>query len=73
MCRLTEVVNKLTDEYFKCSMEIGKTLKHPDGRTVKIKSGCFKDSTYNRISNWWDWNEVLLNGDLGPEESGYGW
>lgn len=54
-------------------MAVGKTLKHPDGRMVKIKSGCFRDKIYGRISNWWSWNETLPNGNLGPEESGYGW
>ena len=53
--------------------KVGKVLLHPDGRTVKIKSGYFLDSIYGRISNFWYWNEVLENGSLGPEEHGYGW
>lgn len=55
------------------SMEVGKTLKHPDGRTVKIKSGHFLDPTYGRISNFWTWNEVMPDGSLGSDECGYGW
>ena len=57
----------------KSSMEIGKEIKHPDGRTVKIKSGCFLDPIYGRVSNFWYWNEVLEDGSLGKEENGYGW
>lgn len=55
------------------SMAIGKRLKHPDGRTVEIVSGQFLDPTYSRVSNFWRWREVLEDGSLGPEESGYGW
>ena len=73
MDQLNVLARELTDEYFKCSMEIGKTLQHPDGRTIKIKDGCFRDPTYDRISNWWTWNEVLQNDTLSPDESGYGW
>ena len=73
MDRLAQIAHDLTDKYFPRSMKIGKTLQHPDGRTVKIKSGCFRDATYGRISNWWTWNEVLKDGTLGKDESGYGW
>lgn len=55
------------------SMEIGKTLQHPDGRTVKVTSGCFLDPVYGRVSNYWHWNEILPNGSIGPDEHGYGW
>lgn len=68
-----EAVAEIVDAIFPCSMEIGKTLKHPDGRTVKIKSGCYKDPNFGRISNFWTWNEVLKDGSLGPDEHGYGW
>ena len=55
------------------SMAIGKILKHPDGRKVKIKSGYYLDPIYGRVSNFWYWNEVKPNGRLGKEECGYGW
>ena len=70
---LTALAHELTDKYHPCSMEIGKVLLHPDGRTVKILNGCFRDATYDRVSNWWTWQEVLPNGTLGEKESGYGW
>lgn len=70
---LTKLAYEMTDKYFAQSMAIGKILKHPDGRTVKVKSGCFHDLKYGRVSNWWVWNEVLEDGVLGPDESGYGW
>jgi hypothetical protein len=57
----------------RSSMEVGKTLKHPDGRTVKISGGCFLDPTYGRTSNFWFWNEVMPDGSLGKDEKGYGW
>lgn len=73
MCPLKNLAQELTKELFPCSMEIGKVLKHPDGRTVKIIDGQFLDPTYGRLSNWWTWKEVLSNGELGKSESGYGW
>lgn len=57
----------------KSSMEVGKTIRHPDGRMVKIINGCFLDSVYGRVSNFWTWRPVLKNNKLGKEESGYGW
>lgn len=54
-------------------MRVGKTLKHPDGRKVKITGGFFLDPTYGRVSNFWHWREVKTNGKLGKEECGYGW
>lgn len=53
-------------------LRVGLVTKHPDGRTVRIMSGCFLDPVYNRMSNWWTWREVKGE-ELGPEESGYGW
>lgn len=70
---LQELAIDITNKFFKQSMEIGKTLKHPDGRTVKVNDGCFRDPVSHRVSNWWTWNEVFPDGSLGPDESGYGW
>lgn len=61
------------EESAKSQMEIGKVLTHPDGRTVKVKSGCYLDPTYGRVSNWWTWNEVKADGSFGQDESGHGW
>ena len=71
--QLLALGQQLVDEFFPCSMEIGKVCQHPDGRTVKIISGCFRDPTYGRISDWWEWQEVLPDGSFGPVEKGYGW
>lgn len=57
----------------KSSMKIGRVIRHPDGRKVKVVSGEFLDKTYGRVSNWWTWKEVLADGKFGPNESGYGW
>lgn len=55
-------------------LAVGMTCKHPDGRTVRIVSGCYLDPTYGRLSNHWHWREVLLGGLLAAsEECGYGW
>ena len=54
-------------------LEVGAVTRHPDGRTVKIMSGCYLDDTYGRVSNFWYWREVLDSGHLGKEEHGYGW
>ena len=72
--RLRAYANKINSEFAsQSSMAVGKVLKHPDGRTVKIKSGCFLDPVYGRVSNAWTWNEVKPNGKLGKDEHGYGW
>ena len=55
------------------TMAVGKTVRHPDGRRVKIISGCFLDPVYGRVSNWWTWRPLLKRGGLGKKESGYGW
>lgn len=51
--------------------KIGDVVKHPDGRTVKITGGQYWGE-YG-LSNFWDWREVLPEGELGKPESGYGW
>lgn len=53
-------------------LTIGKTIKHPDGRTVKITDGQFWGT--HGVSNFWYWREVLKNGELAEiVENGYGW
>lgn len=54
-------------------MRVGKTMKHPDGRKVKIIEGQYLDPVYGRVSNFWSWREVKKNGKLGKIENGYGW
>jgi hypothetical protein len=56
----------------KCSMHVGKVLRHPDGRLVKVISGQFLRN--GLVSNWWEWREVQPDGTLSANlESGYGW
>lgn len=50
---------------------IGDIVKRPSGRTVKITGGKYW-GTYG-FSNFWYWKKVLSGGELGKEESGYGW
>jgi len=61
----------LTEENFPSSLSIGKVIKHPDGRTVKVIDGQYWGT--HGLSNFWCWREVLSGGLLGPEEHGYGW
>lgn len=68
------VVSSIMNDIYPVSrrLRVGLVTQHPDGRTVKVMSGCFLDPIYGRLSNWWTWREVEGDG-LGPEESGYGW
>lgn len=50
---------------------IGDIVVHPSGRNVKIVSGQYWGT--HGLSNFWYWREVLKDGTLGKEESGYGW
>lgn len=71
---LHQIIKEINEEGARASvMRIGKILKHPDGRKVKITKGCYLDPIYGRVSNVWCWREIKSNGKLGKEESGYGW
>lgn len=39
---------------------------------VYIESGCYLDSTFGRVSNYWTWRRVLEDGSLSESQSGYG-
>lgn len=72
MTKVAPWIQELTEELAgPSSMAIGKTLQHPDGRTVKVMSGQYWGE--HGLSNWWTWREVREDEYLGPEESGYGW
>lgn len=72
--RLSRIGHQMNQSLaLRSNMKIGETIRHPDGRKVKIKSGQFLDPTFGLVSNWWTWNEVLPDGKLGPDEKGYGW
>jgi hypothetical protein len=65
-------VRKLTEECFPHSMAVGQTIRHPDGRTVKVTDGQFW-GRYG-VSNFWYWREVMPDGSLSETlEHGYGW
>ena len=72
MTQVAKWVQDLTESVIgKSKMKVGKIVKHPDGRKVKIISGQFW-GTYG-LSNFWEWREIKKNGKLGKLESGYGW
>ena len=65
-------VKEIVEEEMPCSLEIGKVVKHPDGRAVKIMAGQYWGT--HGLSNFWYWREVLPDGTLSAkEEHGYGW
>ena len=69
---LSQIARKINEGIAaKSKMKIGKIVKHPDGRRVKVVSGNFLVG--GRVSNFWCWREVFVNGRLGEKESGYGW
>ena len=53
------------------NMQVGKAIKHKDGRKVYVESGQFLSG--GRVSNFWYWREIFDNGNLGELEHGYGW
>lgn len=68
-------MKKIDKEQLK-SPEIGSIVTYNGDKKpydVYIVSGCYLDSTYNRLSNFWYWRKVLRNGNLGRLESGYGY
>jgi hypothetical protein len=66
------IARKINESFAsECEMAVGKIMKHPSGRKVKITRGQFLRN--GRVSNFWHWKEVLKNGELGEEECGYGW
>jgi hypothetical protein len=49
---------------------IGDRVQHTSGRTVEVVDGQYWGK--HGISNFWSWREVLSDGTLGEQESGYG-
>lgn len=64
-------VKEIVEDEWKPTLEIGKVVKHPDGRAVKIIDGQFWGT--DGVSNFWYWKEVKKDGTLGITEHGYGW
>jgi hypothetical protein len=70
--QLRQEVRRLTQEFFPCTLAIGKVVRHPDGRMVKVIGGQYWGT--HGLSNFWYWREVKEDGSLSErEESGYGW
>ena len=51
--------------------EVGRKMKHSDGRTVLVTSGQYWGN--HGVSNFWNWKEVKDDGSFGKEECGYGY
>ena len=57
------------------SPTLGSIVEYLGDKTpydVYIVSGEYLDPQYQRLSNNWTWRELLPDGKLGPEKSGYG-
>ena len=48
-------------------LQVGKKYQHPEDGVITITSGCYRDPTYGRVSNWWYWTK-----EDGTEGKGYG-
>jgi hypothetical protein len=60
---------ELTDSILPpITLEIGKRYIHPDDGVIEITSGCYRDSVYGRVSNFWYWTVV----ETGEHKNGYG-
>jgi len=53
------------------SWDKGDILELKDGRRGLIVGGQYMGQ--HGLSNHWTWREILADGQLGPEENGYGW
>lgn len=73
MTRVEKWVMDIVEKYNGPSpFKIGDTVKHPDGRTVRIVAGQYWGEF--GISNFWYWREVLEDGSISQkDECGYGW
>ncbi|WP_028058298.1 hypothetical protein [Candidatus Solirubrobacter pratensis] len=63
------IAREITDEVLPpITLEIGRRYVHPEQGEIEITSGCYRDPTYDRISNWWTWTVVAT----GEKRAGYG-
>jgi hypothetical protein len=66
-----KIVRNIIEDGTPQHLQIGDTIRQPDGRDVCVTNGSFYGD-YGRVSNFWTWREVLQDGSLGVEEKGYG-
>lgn len=73
MTRVEKWVIDIVEKYNgPAPFKIGDTVKHPDGRTIRIVGGQYWGE-YG-ISNFWYWREVFPDGSISQtDECGYGW
>lgn len=50
------------------TLKVGKRYIHPDDGVIEITSGCYRDTVYDRVSNFWYWTVV----ETGEKKHGYG-
>lgn len=73
---MNQVMETIVSEFHKELIgsghyEIGKVFKR-NGKLIYIIGGCYLDSIYGRLSNFWDWRYVHKDGTLGKHGCGYG-
>jgi hypothetical protein len=70
--KLFDMARQITEEVLgPAPFAIGDRVRHPDGHLVQITDGQWWGE--HGLSNYWYWQEVLENGELGRADSGYGW
>ena len=67
--KLRQIAEDLTIKYLGNQLAIGRYFLYRKGGKgpgvpIKIISGYFLDPTYNRLSNFWRWQQVLPDGSL---------
>jgi hypothetical protein len=66
---LEDIARRVTDEVVKpVGLVKGWRYVHPEDGVIEITGGYYRDPTYGRISNFWDWIVVAT----GERKNGYG-
>lgn len=69
MSDLYRIAREITDEILPpVTLRIGQRYIHPEDGIIQITSGCYRDATYGRISNFWHWKVEAT----GETHHGYG-
>lgn len=64
-----DIARQITDSVIPpVTLKISKRYIHPEDGEIEIISGRYRDPTYGRISNWWEWKVIAT----GEHKRGYG-
>ena len=69
MTDLYRIAREVTDSIMApVTLRPGKRYVHPEDGEIEITSGCYRDPTYGRVSNFWYWTVITT----GEKKHGYG-